>query len=898
MPPATTHHHHPRHGSTSSDSDSDQVDDDRLEPYEYEPLQHPTSTRLLKLQPGGRKDQKIVCKLIEVDLDPDYTKEFLRIEELQKEAEARRKLKGEGTKAKQENPELNPAESGKAGHREKTVVKSYEALSWSWGQDDWDKRIEIDKDGLRYYFIVPETLIHAFSALKRKRRERTLWVDAICIDQENDDEKSQQVPMMSEIYGGSKSVCVWLGQGDEDSKMAFEFIKHEILKLEDFDKLCDNPTAAPKWNAMFSLMKRPWFSRRWIVQEIALAKDAQLYCGRSNIPWQDFADAVQLFVSVESATHRLSEVMRVNESFYHVPRWFEYMSKLGASLLVDATGTLFRYTKTLNREPGSLGTNGKMSTTNDRKLKLPDGRDRQALLSLEYLVSKMSIFQATNAHDIIYSLLAIAKDTNPVSRKKPFFVSETLRRWTIGRKFQARPYEVDYSKRYVDICAEFIEFAISQQPDKSRALDIICRPWAAEPKKEQPKKRGLEKAPGYAKESEVVEKLPSWIPQLSRASHDMILHADSVEKMGRINADPLVGLPDLNKRNYNAAGDMSPELYRIKIKKRPGYHSMEVFGFVLDKVEKVERDSQNGNIPKSWFELAGVDTSSFGQSNTDPASRDNWEEFWRTLVADRGQNGRNPPPYYARAFEMSLKKGLLSTGSLNTTDMIDHGRCSVVSEFFRRVQAVIWNRRMMRTQGRRLGTVDQDVQAGDLVCILHGCSVPVILRPIEKDVSIELRQDLSIEDEMLKEKAGWCCRRRLEELELRKQKAEKRKEKQNGHFSKAQDDSTPSVVAPSASLGKVAVGNSYPDAHDTIAGAEEHAKETRNGKTMGKDAGSAFHGEGKGLDASSRAGVDPMPSDGPKPEVHELGKSQGETAKGREKPVVKRKRSSLRTKGK
>lgn len=88
--------------------------------------------------------------------------------------------------------------------------------------------------------------------------------------------------------------------------MAFEFIRKEVIKLEGFDKPCENKDAAPKWNAMFNLMKRPWFSRRWIVQEIALAKEARLYCGKKNIPWQDFADAVQLFVSVESATHRLS----------------------------------------------------------------------------------------------------------------------------------------------------------------------------------------------------------------------------------------------------------------------------------------------------------------------------------------------------------------------------------------------------------------------------------------------------------------------------------------------------------------------------------------------------------------------------------------------------------------
>src|ERR1051326_1042004 len=136
-----------------------------------------------------------------------------------------------------------------------------------------------------------------------------------------------------------------------------------------------------------------WFSRRWVVQEIALAKEATLYCGREKIPWKDFADAVQLFVEVETATHRLSEVMQKDPQFYHVPRWFDYVSALGASLLVDATGTLFRLT---------------------------DGT-RKPLLSLEYLVSNLSVFQASEPRDTIYALLAIAKDTTPIPviRGKP-----------------------------------------------------------------------------------------------------------------------------------------------------------------------------------------------------------------------------------------------------------------------------------------------------------------------------------------------------------------------------------------------------------------------------------------------------------------------------------------------
>jgi hypothetical protein len=119
-------------------------------------------------------------------------------------------------------------------------------------------------------------------------------------------------------------------------------------------------------------------------------------------------------------------------------------------------------------------------------------------------------------------------------------------------------------------------------------------------------------------------------------------------------------------------------LKELKFKKREAYYSMYVSGFVFDKVAIVEVASQAGNVPEEWVRQGGWE-----DTDDDPP-----QEFWRTLVANRGHNGRNPPSYYARACKESITKGLTS-GSLNTTELINDGRCSVVAEFFRRVQAVI-----------------------------------------------------------------------------------------------------------------------------------------------------------------------------------------------------------------
>lgn len=268
-----------RHDDDSS-SESDEQPEDHVEPYIYEYLNAPRSTRLIKLQPGTRKDE-IVCKIVEVDLDPQYTADVRRVEKMLKEREQMKRsgkhgaINGapdsirihveheQGLKSKAKTSHIKASYTDVPALGDPGVPAEYEALSWNWGTTPWDAQVKIDKDGVRYYFNVPKSIIGAFKALRNKKTERVLWVDAISIDQSDPLEKSQQVPMMSEIYGGAKSVCVWLGEGDEDSKMAFDFIRNEIIQLEDFDKLCESPGSAPKWNAMFNLMKRPWFSRRW-----------------------------------------------------------------------------------------------------------------------------------------------------------------------------------------------------------------------------------------------------------------------------------------------------------------------------------------------------------------------------------------------------------------------------------------------------------------------------------------------------------------------------------------------------------------------------------------------------------------------------------------------------------
>src|SRR5437868_3974792 len=92
----------------------------------------------------------------------------------------------------------------------------YEALSYYWG--DPKVTIGILCDGASVQ--VTKNLHTALQWLRKEDTTRILWVDALCINQNSNDEKNHQVGMMRRIYGCSVRTLVWLGEETEESKSA------------------------------------------------------------------------------------------------------------------------------------------------------------------------------------------------------------------------------------------------------------------------------------------------------------------------------------------------------------------------------------------------------------------------------------------------------------------------------------------------------------------------------------------------------------------------------------------------------------------------------------------------------------------------------------------------------
>ncbi len=170
---------------------------------------------------------------------------------------------------------------------------NYEALSYTWG--DSKKRKEIRCNGQSA--TVPKNLYTALQNLRLPERHRTLWVDAICINQRDNSEKSSQIRIMPHIYQMAQTVLVWIGKADDRTRRTFS----EVRRLAATPKADTDPIYSSDGGAfsgisrdLSSMLLRDWFKRIWVVQEVSVCRKVIVVCGALSIDWDDLSAAVFL----------------------------------------------------------------------------------------------------------------------------------------------------------------------------------------------------------------------------------------------------------------------------------------------------------------------------------------------------------------------------------------------------------------------------------------------------------------------------------------------------------------------------------------------------------------------------------------------------------------------------
>lgn len=192
----------------------------------------------------------------------------------------------------------------------------YVALSYTWGDASQKVRILVNEA----HFYVTKNLEVALAHLTPEDKPLVLWIDALCIDQDDEVEKTEQVQQMQQIYLSATSVITWLGPAAEGSDAAMHWIQHygtiakelgigtkpelhlrRLLQNLESDPgklpherfrvfLCDISAQLSETDggdnvgkALSSLFKRDYWSRIWVVQELVHANHVQFVCGNMTV---------------------------------------------------------------------------------------------------------------------------------------------------------------------------------------------------------------------------------------------------------------------------------------------------------------------------------------------------------------------------------------------------------------------------------------------------------------------------------------------------------------------------------------------------------------------------------------------------------------------------------------
>jgi hypothetical protein len=179
--------------------------------------------------------------------------------------------------------------------------ESYETLSYVWGSHQEGVIIKVDGKNVK----VTESLAAALRRLVLPDRPRTLWIDQLCIDQNDDTEKATQVPHMGQIYRGTKRCLIWMGEIQPDIELAdaasaLEFMTYMNDEAETRAQHLHLPSCMASPEAMVAPMEalrsigwgqNPWWERIWTLQEAVLPSKALVLWGSLSITWNVLAGA-------------------------------------------------------------------------------------------------------------------------------------------------------------------------------------------------------------------------------------------------------------------------------------------------------------------------------------------------------------------------------------------------------------------------------------------------------------------------------------------------------------------------------------------------------------------------------------------------------------------------------
>jgi hypothetical protein len=253
---------------------------------------------------------------------------------------------------------------------------SYEAISYTWGKERPEVKISMDGSIL----IVTRTVSDILHYRQTWDGPIYFWIDAICINQKDEVEKSHQVNTMRSIYQRANRVIVWLGTKEKpkDARLAREMLAYLSASIIPVETLLKTLGGDPGWSAIHHLFEHPWFSRIWVVQEIAVASTVNVMYGGIHINWDIIAAAIKVLMD--------PGLLGPGQTAYEMPNSYEETEKFKDRLIHLANASFM----------------------NEMRMAIQTG----CLPSLGQVLSCSTKFKSTDLGDKVFAVLGIASDSS------------------------------------------------------------------------------------------------------------------------------------------------------------------------------------------------------------------------------------------------------------------------------------------------------------------------------------------------------------------------------------------------------------------------------------------------------------------------------------------------------
>jgi len=193
-------------------------------------------------------------------------------------------------------------------HTSLNKAPCFTALSYPWGDPQPQKAIRCS--GLQAE--IGPSLHLALQDLRKPAGDIFVWADALCINQDDIAERTQQVKMMGKIYAAASKTAIWLGEASDETKMAFGWLRRfdriwvssglgwpasedgfglvSESQAEDMLQAAFGNHRDAAFEHIWALLSRPWFTRKWVIQELAKSREPLMVAGRVRpLPWAALA---------------------------------------------------------------------------------------------------------------------------------------------------------------------------------------------------------------------------------------------------------------------------------------------------------------------------------------------------------------------------------------------------------------------------------------------------------------------------------------------------------------------------------------------------------------------------------------------------------------------------------